>query len=463
MQKKLFFKILIVLFLALLLAVPLGMVNNLVTERMERQNSVVADIAASYAESQRITGPVLVLPYVEEYSEQVTTPAKDGEAEITKTVRKRIQSAIYLPPKDVKVGGKISTEVKRRGLFSTPVYLLDSQWDGSFEIPANIEPPRHGNEAKFSWGQPFISLPVKDTRGLVAMPDMKVDGKKLTFTQGSDIAFLSKGVHAGLPEVTPGAERKLPFSLGLKLRGTETLAVVPMADNLHVDLASNWPHPSFGGRFLPLPDSEQISSSGFKASWEISSVATDVPARFDEATLRPLSCPDGNCLEQFEVRMVEPVNIYVQSDRAVKYGFLFIGLTFAAFFLFEILKGLAIHPAQYTLVGLAQAVFFLLLLSLSEHIDFSVAYAASAAACVLLVGYYLGYVMRGIWRGAGFAALLGALYAALYGLLVSEDNALLMGSLLLFGLIAAAMVVTRKFDWYRLTPANTAPKATTEA
>jgi inner membrane protein len=250
------------------------------------------------------------------------------------------------------------------------------------------------------------------------------------------------------------------FTLSLKLRGTTQLKFFPLADTLKMGLTSNWPHPGFDGRFLPTPgESQHIGADGFSANWEVSSLATNAPAKLLQASSNPNSCLNAGCLDSFEVRLVNPANIYQQSDRALKYGFLFIVITFAAFFLFEMLKRLAIHPAQYTLVGLAQAMFFLLLLSLSEHIAFTAAYMIAAAACVILVGYYLGHVMQGAWRGTGFAALLGACYAALYGLLVSEDNALLMGSLLLFALLAVAMIVTRKFDWYGITVPNLSNKA----
>lgn len=243
-----------------------------------------------------------------------------------------------------------------------------------------------------------------------------------------------------------------PFTLALNLRGTSGLKIFPLADNLKMELASNWQHPGFDGRFLPVPgESQHIGADGFRAKWEVSSLASNAPARLLQTSSNPNGCTKAVCLDSFEVRLIDPNNIYQQSGRALKYGFLFIGITFMAFFLFEMLARLAIHPAQYTLVGLAQSMFFMLLLGLSEHIAFAAAYAIAATACVALIGYYLGQVMRGAWRGTGFAALLGACYAALYGLLVSEDNALLMGSLLLFALLAAAMLFTRKFDWYGVT------------
>lgn len=148
--------------------------------------------------------------------------------------------------------------------------------------------------------------------------------------------------------------------------------------------------------------------------------------------------------------LIEPVNVYSMAERAMKYSFLFIALSFAAFFLFELMKSLRIHPAQYLLVGLALALFFLLLLSLSEHIAFEPAYAIAATACIALQGFYLSHVLGGWRRGVGFAAMLATLFAALYGLLASEDAALLLGSLLLFGLLALAMMITRGLDWYAI-------------
>ena len=144
------------------------------------------------------------------------------------------------------------------------------------------------------------------------------------------------------------------------------------------------------------------------------------------------------------------MNIYTQADRASKYGLLFVLLTFVGFFMFELIKQLPIHPIQYGLVGLAIAIFFLLLVSLSEHVEFALAYLVSSVACIGLLGVYLSAVLRSARRGAGFAAMLGLLYATLYGLLVSEDNALVLGAGLLFVILATIMLVTRKVDWYQL-------------
>jgi inner membrane protein len=169
---------------------------------------------------------------------------------------------------------------------------------------------------------------------------------------------------------------------------------------------------------------------------------------------RSAADPPVDAIDTVSVSLVEPVNVYAQVDRATKYGLLFVLLTFVAFFMFEFLRQLRIHPIQYGLVGLAVAIFFLLLLALSERIPFAAAYLLAATACVTLIGYYLGHVLGGWLRGAGFAGLLATLYAALYGLLISEDNALVLGAGLLFLILAAIMVMTRRVDWYRATAAG---------
>ena len=171
-----------------------------------------------------------------------------------------------------------------------------------------------------------------------------------------------------------------------------------------------------------------------------------------------MEAPTG--IDKVGLSLVEPVNLYSKVDRASKYGLLFVLLTFVGFFMFETIKQLPIHPIQYALVGLALAIFFLLLLSLSEHIAFGWAYLAAALACIGLIGFYVGNVLRSRARGLGFAAMLGLLYAALYGLLMSEDNALVLGAGLLFVVLAVIMVATRKVDWYQVASKIGTPAAT---
>jgi inner membrane protein len=222
----------------------------------------------------------------------------------------------------------------------------------------------------------------------------------------------------------------LPFSFTLELAGSEALALAPKGADTAVAMRADWPHPSFQGRFLPA--THDIGANGFTANWRVS--------RFAAQSARD---------EAIAVSFIEPVGLYQMLERASKYGFLFIGLTAAAFMLLELLRRLAIHPIQYALVGLALAMFFLLLTALSEHIGFGAAYALATAACVALISAYLVRISKAV--ALFFGSSLTALYGVLYALLQSEDYALLGGSLLLFALLAAVMLGTRRVDWYRLS------------
>jgi inner membrane protein len=227
--------------------------------------------------------------------------------------------------------------------------------------------------------------------------------------------------------------------LELNLAGTETLGIAPVGDSNHLDLRSGWRSPLFGGQFLPR--TRDVGSEGFHAVWDVSSLASGTQVQLEANPLKKL--------DAMNVSLTTLVDPYSLSNRAVKYGILFVLLTFGGFLMFEVMKELPIHPVQYLLVGFGLAIFFLLLVSFSEHMAFGFAYAVASIACIGLLTFYLSHVLRSLARGLSFGAMLTLLYSAIYGLLISEDNALVLGSLMLFCLLALVMFVTRKVDWYR--------------
>jgi len=243
------------------------------------------------------------------------------------------------------------------------------------------------------------------------------------------------------------AATTIDFRIALTLAGTGAFNLVPVGRESRVQLRSDWPHPSFVGDFLPVK--REVSDAGFDAEWQTSFFATNMEDVLARCAQSSTGC-EALAGSSFGVSFIDPVDQYLKSERAAKYAFLFIGLTFAGFFLMEVLRRVSVHPIQYGLVGLALAMFFLLLLSLSEHLGFALAYLIAAAACVSLVGYYVRHVLGSRAQGLGFAAALASLYALLYGILSSEDYALLMGSLLVFGILAAIMVLTRGVSWSKL-------------
>jgi inner membrane protein len=440
---RLAFKILTVAALTLALLLPLTMVRETVHDRQQHQKAAVDTVARSTAGAQTIAGPVLYVPYVDRIT-VLEAPAGGVPRPI---LREKSGTWVYFPG-TLDVRGTLRPTPRRLGLHEVRLYELDARVRASFrvQIPVDEDPasPR-------TIGTPRLGFGISDVRGLVGVPALSVDGRPRTLRQGTGSAEGS-GLHATLE--TPAAGTMVTFDVELRaaLQGTETLSIVPVAGRNDILLDSPWPHPQFLGDFLPRM--RETSAQGFRARWEISALASTAQARLGDARTGAAGRRPADVIS---VSLVDPVDLYTQVDRATKYGVLFVLLTFIVFFMFEFLKQLRIHPIQYVLVGLAIASFFLLLLALSEHLSFGTSYLAAAAACVVLVGCYLQSVLGGWRRGLGVAALLGTLYGALYGVLSSEDNALLMGAGLLFIVLSALMLLTRKVDWYRAAAGTGAP------
>lgn len=456
MQKSLLFKSLVVFGLMLLIGVPLTMINATIAERMKFRDEAVRSVAAESVRAQSLLGPILVLPYTEEYEEQV--PLVEGRPEKTKTVQHVLNKQALVFPNDMRVNGVIDTDRRYRGIHKILVYSGQYAFAGDFRLP-RLESFEHSQpHSRLVPGRPYIAMSIEDVRGLRNIPTITWGDAKYEFQQGSGLAGLPQGLHAELDPMALKDAETVKFAFNLGLDGIERQQFVPIARNNQFTIRSNWPHPQFGGRFLPSPKDRRIDASGFQVNWNISSLATAAQQQalagvnHGKAAARPGQASDGvhDDIDQFSVAFIEPINIYSQADRATKYGLLFVALTFAAFFVFEIMKQLPIHPVQYLLVGLALALFFLLLVSLSEHLDFLLAYLLASGACIALIGFYVSHVLRNWRRGLAFGTGLTLLYGALFGLLSSENNALVLGSGLLFGVLAAIMLVTRKVDWYNI-------------
>lgn len=438
MNRTLGFKLGAIALLILLLMIPLLMIDGLVDERQGLRYQVLQDIARSASYRQQITGPILVLPYV-----KTTHVWKTRESTGERYMEERRQHGqLYFLPERFELDGQVGTELRARGIYEARLYRSDSRISGQFRLPARLG---LGDDlGLYRFETPFLAVGISDIRGISNDLKLSFNGQTLSFAPGTHDSRFGDGVHAPLPALDSQGGQVLDFAFDLKLQGTEQLDVVPVGRDSRVSLKSDWPHPSFVGEYLP--SHREITAQGFSAEWQTSFFATNL-----EEALR--SC-EGQSLCQglfqrsFGVSFVDPVDQYLKTDRAIKYALLFIALTFATFFLFEVLKRLAVHPVQYALVGLSLALFYLLLLSLSEHLPFALAYGISATACVGLIGFYVSFVLQSWQRGLGFAALLAALYGMLFGLLSAEDYALLMGSLLVFGVLGSVMVLTRKLDWY---------------
>lgn len=426
--------------LSIALLVGLMWISSMVSVRQARRDMVVQDIAGSSSNAQTLKGPMLIVPYsktVREWKEDSSTGNRRVEE------RQEPGQLVFLP-EEFKLNGQVPTELRKRGIYEARLYHANLQIHATFDVPARYGT---GEDAQlYRFEPPVLALGVTDIRGIQSVSRMALNGAPLKLLAGSTSDILGPGLHAAIPAVDGTDVTHLELDMELGLMGTSQLEVIPMGRASRIVLESNWPNPSFNGAYLPVQHT--ISSSGFQAQWNTSFFSTNL-----EEAMR--KCADGSgpsqCMEvnsrTLGVSFIDPVDQYLKTDRAIKYGFLFISLTFAGFFLFEMLKRLAVHPIQYSLVGAALALFYLLLLSFSEHIGFGAAYVLSSTACVLLIGFYVSGILRSARHGLGFGAMLTLLYGVLYGLLSADDYALLMGSILLFGLLAAVMVLTREVDW----------------
>jgi inner membrane protein len=444
---RLLLKILMVVGMTILLLVPLAMIRGTIQERQYYRDQAVQTIARGTAGAQALTGSVLVVPYVE----TVEVEEKNANGEVIRTVKRDGEAGQWVFfPATMNVDGTIIPRSKFLGLHEVRSYELRATTAAKFDvrIPADENP-----ELPRRIGQPWLNYGIADVRGLAGVPRLTIGGADVKLERGLG-GREGSGLHARLAAPKAGSGLVLDTRLVFALEGTETLSVAPLAQDNRVTIDSIWEHPQFGGAFTAR--SKSISEKGFRAVWEVTSLATNAQAQYLAGRTQPnvqVSATNGSedttaGLDAVAVSLVDPVNVYSQADRATKYGILFVLLTFVGFFMFELIKQLRIHPVQYGLVGLALAIFFLLLVALSEHIAFELAYLAASAACIGLLGYYLGHVLRSWLRGLGFATMLATLYAVLYGLLISEDNAMVLGAGLLFLILAAIMVVTRKVDWY---------------
>ncbi len=458
-------KVLSIVCIVGLLLLALGQISSLADERQTRFREAENSVAQSQAGRQALLGPVLHSRCVEEWD----TLSADGWDK-KQTTEKR-EFLLVATPRELDVAATAMMEPRYRGLFKVNTYATKATLKAQFAPLATLRPQREHAGSRISCAAPTLMVAVSDARG-IRQAGVKLAGEALAVSAGTQHASHPRGFNAVLPEALRNADTPHSIEINLELVGTAALAVAPVAGDTRVKLAANWPHPSFGGRFLPI--TRDVRSDGFNATWQVSSLATKAPVDFTrgaalcepssvDAADVPAATRDGggNCVESFSVGFIDPVNPYSLSDRAIKYGILFIALTFVGVGMVEVLRRLRVHPMQYLLVGCALSIFFLLLLSLSEHFAFSLSYAVAAAACVALLSFYGRYLLAGWVAGLGFGAGIAALYGALYALLQMEQTALVIGSALLFVVLSAVMVLTRELDWYALL--RSAPKAAQQA
>lgn len=413
-----------VLALLLVLQVPISMIRGIIDERRQTREDARAEVTATWGGPQSLVGPRLVVP--------LTRSGNDTDL--------RRPATVTFLPAELIVDADVVAQPLRRGLFTVPAYRASVRLEGSFD---ELDPGGLGlTSSDLLWDEARLVLEVTEPRGLGAGSALSWDAEAMPILPGSGHVDPARaGVHARVPI---GENEGAGFRLGLELKGSGELRLAPFGETTRMSITSNWGDPSFVGGWLP--DERSVEDSGFEATWRVPFLGRDYPQQWTSA-----ADPHERVLESsFGVALLSSVDHYRMSERSTKYAALFLALTFGLLWLFDVTMGVRVHPIQYLFVGAAMCLFYLLELSLGEHLGFGAAYGIASASVVILVATYTKAVLGSSVRGATVGGAMALLYAYLMALLTLEEYALLAGSVGLFVVLAVIMHQTRWIDWHRL-------------
>ena len=422
-------------FLILILLIPESMVEDLINERSYAREGVVEEVSSKWGEAQTLTGPILTVPYLETIVDK-------------EKIQKVKRYAHFLPTENT-VNGQINPHQKHRGIYEVMLYDAHLNVSGSFDH-IDVDALDIASE-DFIWDEAKIAIGITDMRGISEVVSVNWNGKKITMEPGVENAqMLNSGVHGMVdipmidnsenPDSTFQIKSPITYSYNLKVLGSSNISFAPIGKQTTVNLASTWKDPKFDGAFLP--QNPQVSDSGFVAQWKVIYHNRNYPQQWTQNNYNL----NGST---FGVDLFVPVDEYQKTLRSAKYASLMVLLTFMTFFFIQIANNIRIHPLQYVLVGAALVLFYTLLLSISEHFGFNVAYIISTFLVAGLIGFYATYIFSNRKLSAMLTAGLGGIYAFLYFVLNSQDYALLMGSIGLFVILALVMYATRNIQFYK--------------
>ena len=429
-------------FLILLLLIPTGMLQSLINEREQTRDMAVREVSGKWGAQQTIAGPVLSVPV------RVVTKDDKGKESVS------VFNANFLPD-DLTIEGSIQPEQRNRGIYTVMLYNTRLKLKGRFPKP-DIEKLNAG-PGQPQWDKAFLSLGITDMKGIKEEIRFRVNGTALPVSPGLPTSELFP-VGVSIPLSLSGGGLGFGFDCDLNVNGSTELAFAPLGKETNVGLTSPWATPSFTGAFLP--DQRTVSDKGFRASWKILQYNRNFPQQGIGAFFTEPARQTNNArpLDEtvFGVKLLLPVDEYQKTTRSAKYAVMFIIITFSVFFFVEILNKKRIHPIQYLLVGFAVCLFYLLLLALSEHLSFDLAYLIGMLVVLALVTFYVRYVFRNTRLTVLFSGVLALLYGFFYSLLQLEDYSLLLGTIGLVLILGIVMYLTRHVNWYRAyEPAGT--------
>ncbi|KZC16110.1 hypothetical protein RHOFW510R12_04705 [Rhodanobacter sp. FW510-R12] len=426
--------------LALLMTIPLMQVRELVGERQQLREGAIAQIAQGWGGAQVLGGLVLVVPTLRQ------VPVAENQPPQWRAGSENMLADA------LKLDVAMAVETRSYGIYAAPVFVATVKLDSRFRAE-DLAQFRRASSAPWQGDKAELRLAVGDLRGLQEVSELRINGRPARFESSAERLGPWPNVVVPIDLDVLGGQ-PIDVQITLKLAGTEALQLLPLARSTDVTMRAPWSDPSFVGAALPL--AHRIDAQGFSAHWHLLDLNRSYGQHWTDA-----DSDMGAALQAstFGVQLYQPVDVYQRNVRAGKYGLLFIAMTFVAFFLFEVLKRLRVHPVQYLLVGAALATFYVVLLALSEQIGFGPAYALAATAVALLVGGYAMAVLRARRAGLLLGGVLGLIYAMLYGLIAAEQYALLIGALVLLAMVGLMMYLTRRIDWYAYTTTAAEPPA----
>ena len=443
-------KFLRALLVGFLLAIPIFSVWLLVYDRQSQSAQARTSIAAGWGGAQVIAGPELSIPF----KQTVNTSEQVNGQTVTRTAT--IDRRLVLAPSGIDAASTLLPERRSRSIYDVVIYRAVTSGRALFQLPTDLT-SLGVQSGSLQLARAELRFGISDARGLSANPQIRVGGQLLPLGPGGGTSLIPSGFYAPI-DLTKTNSAKLAVDFRFSLRGNGSIALAPRAGDTAWRVTSPWTNPSFGGGFLP--ESRRLDETGFDAGYRIGNLALGRSLLFVEGTeqegpgkIAPGADPSQDA-QLASIQLVEPVDLYSQVNRATKYGFLFVGFTFLAYLLFDIIGGVRVATIEYLLAGAGFVLFFVLLLAFAEVIGFSPAYLLAAAAITGLNTAYSAAVLKSWRRAAVIGAILAALYAVLYVLLSLEAYSLLIGSILLFAALAGTMYVTRRLDWAGSQQAN---------
>jgi inner membrane protein len=431
LKDNIYFKLGAIVFISLLLLIPTAMITNLVTERELTQNNAISEVSSKWGDKQTISGPIISIPYYK-YVKQFS--AKDSTDKIV-----QIKEYLHVLPSKLSIDGNISPEKRYRSIYEIVVYNSKLNISGLFSkidlASLDVDPKN------VLLDKAELIIGINDLRGIEEQVNLTWNDAKIPFNPGissNDIAV--SGINA-LVKLDDKDSSIYSFNLSINLKGSQLLYFTPVGKVTDINITSNWTNPSFNGAFLP--DSRTVTETGFKANWNVLHLNRNFPQSW---TGNKYKIEDS----AFGIDLLVPVDNYQKSYRSIQYAILFIGLTFLVFFFIEVLNKVYIHPIQYILVGISLVVFFTLLLSISEHLNYNIAYIISAVSTLLLVAGYVQAILKSRNLTYLMIGILTILYSFIFVIIQLQDYSLLIGSIGIFIILGLVMYFSRKIDWYNL-------------